>query len=201
MASGNKLDSDEGGKTLFLEILEQYPKFYEEKIEKTYMEIEYMIRNNYNPCKCDKCCPYQEECTHDENMISTVERVRARQMIKLKGYNPPYSNLEDAEIDLRNKVYSAMMEISPGITIIKAQTGIGKTNAYLELLQSSQEPYIIAVPTDNLKEEIYQKAKNMGLSIEKTQSITQFREIPVLWNKIQYLYKQGAGKLVTPFLE
>ena len=198
---GTNLIQMKGGKTLFLEILEQYPKFYEEKIEKTYMEIEYMIRNNYHPYKCDKCCTYKEECTHNENMILTVERVRARQMIKLKGYNPPYSNLEDAEIDLRNKVYSAMMEISPGITIIKAQTGIGKTNAYLELLQSSQEPYIIAVPTDNLKEEIYQKAKNMGLSIEKTQSITQFREIPELWNKIQYLYKQGAGKLVTPFLE
>ena len=198
---GTNLIQMKGGKTLFLEILERYPKFYKEKIEKADVEIEYMIRNNYNPCKCDKCCPYQEECTHGENMILTVERVRASQMVKLKGYNPPYSNLEDAGKDLRNKIYSAMKESFPGITIIKAQTGIGKTNAYLELLQSSQEPYIIAAPTDNLKEEIYQKAKNMGLSIEKTQSITQFQKNSVLWSKITRLYKQGAGKLVTPFLE
>ena len=47
--------------------------------------------------------------------------------------------------------------------IIRAQTGMGKTNLYLDYLNKTDRKFLIAVPTHQLKMEVYNKALSKGV--------------------------------------
>lgn len=200
MLIGTNLIQMKGGKTRFLEILNRFPAFYSDKIDKMQIHIDYAIRNSYKPFGCDGFCPYHNECTHDKNMIMTVCTVRPSLMIRLKDYNPQYSNLEDAVQDFKNQFQFAMESLFCGMTVIKAQTGIGKTYTYLEYLKFSKQLCMIAVPTNKLKDEVYTKAKAMEIPIVRTPSVEKLKTIPNLWEIIARMYQQGADSQVSSFL-
>lgn len=103
-----------------------------------------------------------------------------------------YVTIEEAEDDLKNNFLQAVDSEKQGVHIIKAQTGIGKTNFYLLY---TEKTFLIAVPTHKLKMEVYNKAVFKGVkSIAFTPEMPDFSD--EIQEKINHIYSVGAGKYV-----
>lgn len=63
--------------------------------------------------------------------------------------------------------------------------------------------FLIATPTDLLKNEIYEKAKGMGIKVKATPSLEEINdEIPdEIWDHIQDLYLRGQHCLVHAYIQ
>lgn len=86
--------------------------------------------------------------------------------------------------------------IKIGIHIVKAQTGLGKTSNYINYLQKADKSCIIAVPTHNLKDEMFCKAVNSGVKdIFRTPSIPESSISPEIIKKVNhYIYSEVYEK-------
>ncbi|MEM1484916.1 hypothetical protein V6615_08540 [Oscillospiraceae bacterium PP1C4] len=188
----------EGGRKKLGEILECYPEYYQEKSRMDYY-VRYVIRHHYQPYSCEHFCPYNAECDHSKNIILTV-KTDVSSMIRLKGYDPGYVTLEEAYKDFQTQFYGAMKPKSPGFTVMKGQTGIGKTSAYLDYLQTADTPCIIAVPTNRLKEQVTADALMRGMSVTCTPSVEPLKEIKGIGKSLEQLYRQGAEDMVGEYL-
>lgn len=126
--------------------------------------------------------PENEYCTAKPGMSAILQTVKK-----------DYVSIEEAENDLNNKFMQAVNFENQGIHIIKAQTGIGKTNLYLEYLKKTDKNFLIAVPTHKLKMEVYNKAISKGIrNIAYTPEMPEFT--PEVQEKINHIYAVGAGK-------
>ena len=67
-------------------------------------------------------------------------------LVKLK--EKSYCTLQEAEEDLSQKLTDAVNSNRCGINIIKAQTAIGKTHKYIDIIKNSNKKFIVAVPTN-----------------------------------------------------
>ena len=187
----------EKGKKKFMEILnsennaknEAYHTCNWQTTLRTIIEMDYRLEG------CESC-PYADECMHSKNMILTAKPTNS---IILQTKKKEYVSVEEAEEDLRVNFYKAVLSINEGVHIIKAQTGIGKTNLYLDYILKSDNKFIIAVPTHNLKMEIYNKAVYKGIS-----DIAYTPEMPELTQeldeKIKHIYNIGAGEYAIKIL-
>lgn len=149
-----------------------------------------LIAMNYQPQGCNSC-PYASECLHTKNMILTAKPGHST---ILQTTRKEYVPIKEAEDDLKEKFLQAVYSDYQGVHIIKAQTGIGKTNLYLDYLsQSTDRTFLIAVPTHKLKMEVYYKAISNGIkNIAYTPEIPEFSA--ELQEKIKHIYAVGAGK-------
>lgn len=156
-----------------------------------------IINHDYQPTSCSKCI-YANTCDHGKNMILTSKI--PDNVIKIVK-EPLLYTIEEAENSLQDEFYQAINSFDNDIHVIKAQTGLGKTNLYLNFLKTAEKPYIIAVPTNELKNEIYNKAISMGIrNIVKTP--TQPQKLSVeLDRKIMHMYSIGAGYMVLRYLK
>ena len=187
-----------GGQKIFLSIITSNQDDYDDK-NKMEIDINYVVRNNYKPMACVKFCPYFQDCQHEENMLNTVNMSKNK-VIKIK-HDQIFISLEQVREELNHKFINVINETRCGIYVIKAQTGIGKTHTYLDFLEHSEKPCIVAVPTNKLKNEIYNKAKLMGLSIKMTPSIEDLkRNVPEINNDIEFLYSIGADGQVSAYI-
>ena len=166
----------ERGRKQFLNILEgeqnkQYPS-YQEKDWRFYLS--YMSAQEYKPMCCEKFCRYANECNHAANMILTA-KTAMNTVVKLK--EKSYCTLQEAEEDLSQKLTEAVNSNRCGINIIKAQTAIGKTHKYIDIIKNSNKKFIVAVPTNILKNEVYNRMISEGItSVVKTHSITEIEQ-------------------------
>ena len=87
-----------------------------------------MIEMDYQPENCCNC-PYSKECLHAKNMILTAKPGKTT-IIQTEKKN--YVSIREAEDDLKLSFHKAISFIGEGLHIIRAQTGIGKTNLYLD---------------------------------------------------------------------
>lgn len=183
----------DGGRKKFMEILNsdknsQYEAYFERDWAGTLNDI---IKHEYLPKRCDSC-PYAEKCNHGTNMISTVKPSRH----DVKVTEPKeYCTIEEAEESLAANFKAALDDrISNKIKLIIAQTGLGKTRLYLDMLTNASEAFMIVVPTHDLKDEVYNRALNMGV-----RNIMAMPRLPILSDEIQaiinHYYDIGAGKL------
>lgn len=149
-----------GGVKLFFEVMERY--YESDSVEKWRQYIHYM--KGYKPQRCsEKICPYFEQCDNADTIVDTLMRDR-----KVYRKDTVYHTLEEAEHCMRENLDAAYHACSPGIHLIRAQTGIGKTAAYIELIREEKEAkFIIAVPTIMLKEEIYKRLITAGIPDEE----------------------------------
>lgn len=149
-----------------------------------------LIAMNYQPQGCCNC-PYEKECLHAKNMILTAKPGKSTILQTVK---KEYVSIQEAEEDLKNKFLQAVSSEKPGVHIIKAQTGIGKTNLYLNyLLKNPNETFLIAAPTHKLKMEVYNNAIRKGIrNIAYTPEMPEFS--PEIQEKINRIYAVGAGK-------
>lgn len=98
-------------------------------------------------------------------MVLTMEE--KEQIIKLN---------KEENYNTLNEVYQYVCEclefsvnlIGNEMIIIPAQTAIGKTEAYCNLIRDHPEQkFIVAVPTNQLKYEVYQRLRKKGVDVQK----------------------------------
>ena len=116
-----------GGEKVFLEILEQY--YDSASLEKWKNDLKYMC--GYKPKRCSAdVCPYFESCNQNGTIVDTISV--DRRVYKTK--NDIFYPLEDAVECLKASLEKAYQSKEIGVHLIKAQTSIGKTTQYIDLI-------------------------------------------------------------------
>lgn len=194
----------ESGIQRFKEIQAEHPEFYDdERREKWERHLSYIRQQEYKPYSCDSFCPYCKECNHGTNILSTV-RPKPGMMERLPGYSEKFYSIEDVQDDTYEAISKAYHAEDSNIHIIKSQTGAGKFYSYLQLMSENPDHrFLVAAPTNLLKDEIYNKAKRMGIAVCKTPSLEQIKdEMPdKVRRRIEKLYRGGQHRAVHPYIE
>jgi hypothetical protein len=199
--AANMIQVDSGHQK-FKDILLKNSHFYNDKSDKWDRDLKYMKQLDYAPYACDGFCPYRKQCVHGTNILSTVKPKRGM-MERMPGYAEKFYAVEDVEADVYRAVHTAYRATGRMLETVKAQTAIGKTTAYLKLMtENPTDRFLIAAPTNILKNEIYVKAHNLGMDVSKTPSLEEIKnEIPSkAWKHIQRLYKTGRHRSVHPYI-
>lgn len=167
-----------GGRKLFFEVTDRY---YEPDSVEKWKQYPYYMKG-YKPQRCSgQFCPYYGQCANAGTIVDTLMRDR-----KVYRKGTVYHTLEEAEHCMRENLYAAYHACSPGIHLIRAQTGIGKTTAYIELVRKEKKAkFIIAVPTIMLKEEVYRRLISAGIPAEEIFMTRNIRGNPLIPREIQ----------------
>ncbi|MED0687905.1 hypothetical protein [Anoxybacillus ayderensis] len=182
-----------GGKTRIEQILNSRPEYAQKKKEWNVM-INQIQKSNYAPSRCDSYCPFADECEHALNMIEQGKLFRGRIQVTQK---PNFQPLEDAEKKLKQYFHEALNCEENDVFVIKAPTGIGKTQLYVNAAQT--HTFTIALPTHRLKEEVSQRLNHLGCKHVK---VPQLPDLDIEFaEKIERLYNNGAYKAVNAFLK
>lgn len=203
-ALATNLKQVESGIQRFKEIQAEHPEFYDnERREKWKRHLSYIRHQEYKPFSCNNFCPYHEKCNHGMNILSTV-RPKPGMMERIPGYSEEFYSLEEVQNDTYKAISKAYHAEDSNIHIIKSQTGAGKSYSYLQLmLENPDHRFLIATPTNLLKDEIYNKAKRMGIAVCKTPSLEQIKdEMPdKVRRRIEKFYRGGQHRAVHPYIE
>jgi len=193
----------ETGGDYFNKIQLRYPEIYDlNRREKWKRDTAYLKQQNYHPQHCDGFCLYRNTCEHTKNILTTVHQ-RHGKVEEISGYETRYYSIDEVGEDLFNALQEAFHANDNSIHIIKSQTAAGKTSNYLKLMKNhSSDRFLIAAPTNLLKDEIYEKATKMGIKVMKTLSLQELEdEIPIdIWEHIDYLYKSGHYRAVHAYI-
>ena len=152
-----------------------------------------------NPLDCEHFCPYKDSCNHGTNILSTTKP----RMERLANYVEVFHPLDEVQEDVTRAIFEAHQVKGKMIQVIKAQTSIGKTTSYLKLMAAHpSERFLIATPTNILKDEVYKKAVKMGIDVIKTPSLEAIKnEMPdEVRRHIAYLYRTGQHRRVHPYI-
>ena len=189
----------ETGSNFFQEILGTYSDYDEQNRWDYYLR--YFKQNNYKPQNCNGFCPYKNQCNHSTNILSTANPKR-HLMNRIVNYTEEYYPIKEVEEDVYKKIKAAVNSEDNNWHIIKAQTAIGKTEAFLRIMKKSSKKFLVAVPTNILKNDIYERARSMGINVIMSPSLDEIKdEIPdYIWNYIVTLRKSGRHKFVTPYI-
>lgn len=135
-----------GGQKLFLDTLYEYDQDSHEKWKRNMPYLK-----AYKPQRCQETfCPYYPNC---ENAGTIVDTLALDRKIFIEPIS--YVSLEEATKCLNDNLEKAYRSPYQGIHLISAQTAIGKTTAYIELIRKySDIKFIVALPTNILKEEV-----------------------------------------------
>ena len=135
-----------GGEKWFLSVLSKQDK---KSHEKWTSDIKYI--RGYRPMRCQKeFCPYFEMCSNAGTIIDTISMDR-----KVYSDTPKYYSIEEANECLRANLETAYKSNIQGIHLIPAQTALGKTTAYIELIEKYRKTkFLVALPTDILKNQV-----------------------------------------------
>lgn len=188
----------ESGEKHFLKCIEE-SKYDSYKREWKFF-MNYFKEYHYYPMRCEKFCPYCDECPHGNNMLCTAQ-VKRKEIIRLK--EPEYVSIEDVQSSLHDYFYEAISSHDKKLHVIKAQTAIGKTHLYVNYLKTTEKPCIISVPTNILKHEVYEKCIEEGIEVMETPSIKDFEgSIPQNIDKhIQNLYSIGEHRKAQMYIK
>lgn len=146
-----------GGKNRFLNIIKEYDG--ERKYQKWVYDIRYMKRLKYLPSRCESFCPYHDECQEKTIIEALSDDHRINILSKVD-----YVSLEEAQEHLFANIISAVESKQEGLHLIGGQTGLGKTELYIRLaIEHPHLRMVIAVPTNRLKQEIYERLKDKGI--------------------------------------
>lgn len=192
----------ESGSNCFMEKILEYSDLYPDDIKNDKWETDLSYMRDYYPESCDKYCPYHKECQHSKNILTTVH-VKPGSMEKISGYREEFVSMEEMQDDVYNAVSNAFYADGKQFYVIKAMTGAGKSHSYIRIMrENSGSKFIIAAPTNLLKNEILEKAKSEGIRVKKTPSLEEIKdEIPgKIWEHIQKLYKRGQYRSVHPYI-
>lgn len=180
-----------GGRTLFMNGIE------EEEIESRKnweMEWTQIKSYGYKPQSCMRGgCLYVNRCKVDSLYSKLTWKI-----IPLRK-KVPYITLEDAQNELRQYLHEAVEAKDRGIHLIKAQTALGKTQAYCELAcEKSDQAFMFVVPTLDLQDEIVKRLEAVGSHCIKTVScIEKTKELDLsIYNELIMLYDSGQGDKV-----
>jgi len=192
----------ETGIKVFRDILSRNPNFYTKtKQDNWNYYLKYIKDMNYAMKKCSNYCPYKDMCRHGNNILSTVKPKR-KIMERLNNYPEIFYPIDEVQEDVKSKLMRAVEAKDTKWHIIKAQTAIGKTETYLELMKTAGLKFLIAVPTNILKNDIYNRAVEKKLNVMMTPSLDEIKkEMPKdVWGYIDKLRKTGRHSKVYPYI-
>lgn len=156
-----------------------------------------IIKNDIPLASCEQC-EYCQACHHLDNMLSTA-KPKNQEVRMLK--DEEYYSLEEANADLKNAFYRAVEANDYSVHIIKGQTALGKTDTYLNYMAQGTKPFLIAVPTHKLKNQILEDARNMGITdICCTPDIDEYPISEEIKNSMKHFYHIGAGEFALKYL-
>ncbi len=188
-----------GTKKLFMDSLKDHWKEWE-------YEWEYFRKSNYHPWRCNpERCSYYDRCKGP----TLYSRLTDRRIEILKPPGP-YVTEGEAYQELVRALNTVYADKEKSINIIIAQTGIGKTEAYCNLVaekilnSTADKPFLIAVPTHNLQNEIANRLRNKGISVLVTQNLAdkiKDNGVDDLSDMIQDLYWKGLGSKVKKIIK
>lgn len=143
-------------------------------------------------------CPYKNIC----NTKSLYSKLLG-QVISLKT-EETYVSIREAENEFKQYLDEAIDEKKNMLYLIKAQTALGKTQAYCNLAANkTDQVYMIAVPTLKLQEEVARELQNKGVNCIKTVScieIAREMNLPIC-KELDLLYKCGYDDKVKGTLQ
>lgn len=145
------LMSINGGVKRFFAVLEKY--YDTDTCQKWNRDYPYM--KGYQPKRCDAgSCPYYHCCDNKGTLLDTLAADR-----KIYRRGKSYKTIGEATDCLKyDNLETAIERKGTGIHLIRAQTALGKTTAYIELImEHADRKFIIAVPTNRLKSEVAQR--------------------------------------------
>ena len=151
-----------GGKRIFLDTIKNYG--YD--LEKWKKEWNYAEKRGYkHEQSCQKCI-YCDECNHNGTIIKTIEQykeIKERTIKHLREEGERIS-LEEGRRRLKENIKSCI-DSDVNISLIKAQTGIGKSFTYLQLISEEylNKKFVVALPNNSMKMEIGKEFKKRGL--------------------------------------
>lgn len=198
----------ETGSKIFLDIMlanSHYPS-YMEKYNLWDFYLGYYKDNQYKPQGCEYFCPYQDTCNRSVNILSTVTKSKYHTVEKLSNFPEEYHTLEEVEKDVKRQIEQAIYSPKNIWHIIKAVVGLGKSQAYLEIVRdASSYRFLIVVPTNKLKMEIESRAKKMGITVAVSPSLHDDLikdEIPDdVWDQIVRFYDSGKHYMVNQYIK
>ena len=154
------------GSKFFLDILKQHGT--REQYEKWEKDINYC--KNYYPQKCGSdFCPYYDECNGCAGTI--IGTLLADKSITYDD-EQFYTDIETASQSLKENMETAFESDDRDIHLVKAQTAIGKTSMYCDLICAHPDKkFIVALPTNILKEDVAEKLADKGISFFMTSSV------------------------------
>lgn len=183
-----------GGRNLFF-------KGIHDHVEKWEADWKTIIINNYHPQSCKNGnCPYVDQC-RCKNMCEKLER-----KITVIEHKQDYITLGEGEDLLQRYISDSINDTGKDITLIKAQTALGKTYAYCQLASqrdSSSKPLMIALPTIKLQNEVYDELIDRNLEVYKTISVSNMLDeigLDELSEQVYGLYKKGLGAKVKTLI-
>lgn len=176
-----------GGKYLFLKTIEKYchdlPKWKE-----TYR---YTRDNHYNPQGCRKC-KYSDICRDKGTLLSILSDNADHRVLVTKERH--YISIREGEKKLRENVGKAVRSSADGLHLIRAQTALGKTEAYCKTIcENKGRRFIIALPVTKLKEEVYDRLEKMGVRATMTASIDEEGFPKEVAHQIRFCYDMGVS--------
>ncbi len=180
----------EGGQTIFLNTIDKYSALYDNP-DLREQQMRYFINEGYFPYHCETYCPYADICKHEQNMIATLKK--SKHSIKKLQSDPKYCDIESVRTELKQEIEAAAQRHST-FSVIKTQTGVGKTRAALEFMLQSPRRVIIAFPNLDLMHEIYDQAISKGIQAICTGSIYDIFDClsPAEREEIERYYNNGA---------
>lgn len=174
-----------GGMKLFYEVMQEF--YEQESVEKWQGYRRYM--KAYRPKRCSgEFCPYYSVCEHGGTIVDTLARDRK---VYYKG-GTEYYPLEEAFACMRQNLRQAYRMGGEGIHLVKAQTGIGKTAAYIDLIKEERgAKFIIAAPTISLRDEIYGRMVKKGVPEDEIFLTKNINGNPFIPGDVQKAYVEA----------
>jgi hypothetical protein len=179
----------QGGEKIFKESLMLRIDYDKPKWRGT---VTYIKKKAYLPKQCNKYCPYADSCEHDKNLIGTTKLPRGMIRVIKDPICRPLEEVEQELLEIWDQTFLKTNDHK--VHVIKAPTGIGKTELYLPLTGT-----VIAVPTHRLQKEI---AKRMDEKGNHDYLLTP--ELPELSSAdkaiLDHYYAVGAYKEATKYI-
>lgn len=162
-----------GGRQLFEDNMKKMDKL----TPKWKYDLKKMSCNGYRPEQCinsKKPCPYYDRCK-----ASSLYTKASRKIRKLESTEDFYE-IEKCEGDLREFLENAVNAKDLDIHVINAQTALGKTEQYAEIVKNqTDKKFLIAASTIKLQHELAERIEAKGVKCEITESIyTKATQLP-----------------------
>lgn len=193
--------SDKYVKQICDNVLKTTTKNPEEKITNIKNTINQIKKVGYKPMQCCNFCPYYQDCHSESNMInySKLGKYHKNQAVQIDSD----SNVREIE-DIRTRLNDLLKwffekdtnnNIGTNLYVVKAPTGIGKTETFINSLSNYGESVVYAAPTHKLLKNVSKRLTEAGY-VEDLDFMC-YPELPEDFeNKdfIEKLYKAGAHR-------
>ena len=196
----------QGAESIMIDAI-KHNNYYKEQADNKINTIKNSAKYGYVPMRCTNFCEYCNNCPNKGvNMLQAIDNKRG-QIRKLKEDTVTSLSIEDGVARLQDAIIEAYNTEENTITIIKAPTGIGKTEALKHL--NSYDNTVIAYPNHRLGIDIVERLSIddsihiKELELEDGQIINEFRRLQQIgaYKQARHFIEKYRNKMLQKYLE